>query len=400
MDSVVLENKKYLSRKVNPILELLIAELLKKQPDDPVEFMKTWLRTDGVDMQNKINMRTATRPEGIESSSGSDIEDDEELDEFVEATENQQLLRKTDYKVQRISVSAEAYGNYNKPGAFTPPVHNKSADAQKRLFSKLSNAFLFSHLAEKEKQILVQAMQEKTFEANEWVIRQGDDGDVLYVVDAGQLDCFRKFTKDGADEYLLTYKPGDAFGELALLYNAPRAASICAKTQCVLFALDRETFNHIVKGAVIQRRIKFEQFISKIPILDSLNSYEKDKICDCLQTKTYQRDEYIIKEGESGDVFYFIQSGTCKATKRNKNTHQEEIVYNFAENDYFGELALLKNEPRAASIVATSDQVEVAYIDRAAFKRLLGPLENILKRNTARYDKFVLNKEGNKSVMS
>lgn len=392
MDSLVLENKKYLSQKVNPILELLIAELLKKQPDEPVEFIKNCLRTEGVEVQNKMNVRTVNRPGGLHSSSESEDDEEDDLDELEEQQEHQQLVRKTDYKVQRISVSAEAYGNYNKQGDFQPPVYAKSAETQKRLHAKLSNAFLFAHLGEKEKGILVQAMQERSFDPEDWVIKQGDDGDVLYVVGQGELDCYRKFTKDGSDEYLLTYKSGDAFGELALLYNAPRAASIVAKTKCLLFALDRETFNHIVKGAVIQRRNKFEHFLSKIPVLDSLNGYEKDKICDCLQTKTYQKDEYIIREGESGDVFYFIQSGTCKASKKNKNTGYEETVYEFVENDYFGELALLKNEPRAASVVATSDQVEVALIDRAAFKRLLGPLEDILKRNSARYEKYVLNK--------
>lgn len=392
MDSLVLENKKYLSRKVNPILELLIAELLKKQPDEPIGFMKQWLRTEGVEVQNKINIRSVNRPEGIASSSESEEDAEEELDEFTDQVDHQQLVRKTDYKNQRISVSAEAYGNYNKHGEFKPPVHPKSAEIQNRLHTKLSNIFLFSHLAEKENDILVQAMEEHNFNANEGVIKQGDDGDVLYVVDQGELECFRKFAKEGKDEYLLTYKPGDAFGELALLYNAPRAASIVAKTKCLLFSLDRETFNHIVKGAVIKRRQKYEQFLSKIPILDSLNSYEKDKICDCLQTKSYNKNASIIIEGENGDVLYFIQSGTCKATKKNRVTGKDDIVYEFTENDYFGELALLKNEPRAASVIATSDTVEVAYIDRAAFKRLLGPLEEILKRNTARYEKYVLNK--------
>ena len=65
-----------------------------------------------------------------------------------------------------------------------------------------------------------------------------------------------------------------------------------------------------------------------------------------------------------------------------------EKVYDYKENDYFGELALLKNEPRAANIQAITDMV-VASIDRASFKRLLGPLEELLKRNMDRYSAYI-----------
>lgn len=65
-------------------------------------------------------------------------------------------------------------------------------------------------------------------------------------------------------------------------------------------------------------------------------------------------------------------------------------MYEYVENDYFGELALLKDEPRAANIVATSELI-LASIDRSSFQRLLGPLEEILKRNVTRYETFVKN---------
>jgi cAMP-dependent protein kinase regulator len=72
---------------------------------------------------------------------------------------------------------------------------------------------------------------------------------VLFVVDEGELDCFKKFKEDEDEKLLKTYKPGEAFGELALLYNAPRAATIRAKTDAVLFSLDRDCFNGVVKDA-------------------------------------------------------------------------------------------------------------------------------------------------------
>jgi len=54
---------------------------------------------------------------------------------------------------------------------------------------------------------------------------------------------------------LKTYKAGESFGELSLLYNAPRAATIKATSKSVCFALDRATFNNIVKDASVKYNI-------------------------------------------------------------------------------------------------------------------------------------------------
>ena len=80
----------------------------------------------------------------------------------------------------------------------------------------------------------------------------------MYVVDHGELDCFKRFAKNDEETYLKTYEAGEAFGELALLYSCPRAASIKAKTDCVLFSLDRECFNNIVKSSAYKKRERYE----------------------------------------------------------------------------------------------------------------------------------------------
>lgn len=96
---------------------------------------------------------------------------------------------------------------------------------------------------------MINAMAVKNVSKGEHVIKQGDAGAVLFVVEDGQLDCFKLFPGEDKDKYLKTYEPGEAFGELALLYNAPRAATIIGKTDAILYELDRDTFNHIVKEA-------------------------------------------------------------------------------------------------------------------------------------------------------
>ena len=94
-------------------------------------------------------------------------------------------------------------------------------------------------------------MQEFRVNKDQKVIVEGDDGDFLYVVEQGELRCTKHFPGNAEPTFFKNYVPGEAFGELALLYNAPRAASITANEECLLWGLDRKTFSHIVKDAAI-----------------------------------------------------------------------------------------------------------------------------------------------------
>ena len=71
----------------------------------------------------------------------------------------------------------------------------------------------------------------------------------MYVLESGSLLCTKLFPGESEPKSLKTYVPGEGFGELALLYNAPRAATITAISESVCWRLDRDTFNHIVKDA-------------------------------------------------------------------------------------------------------------------------------------------------------
>lgn len=122
-----------------------------------------------------------------------------------------------------------------------------------------------------------------------------------------------------------------------------------------------------------------------MPILQTMDPYERTTLGDALVQETFKKDEVIIKEGERGDKFYLIMDGTAIATKQINN--QEIKVMDYTNGGYFGERALLLNDMRAASIIATSDCVAVT-LERETFIRLLGPLDELLKRNMTVYSKF------------
>lgn len=181
---------------------------------------------------------------------------------------------------------------------------------------------------------------------------------------------------DGLGEKVGNIQAGGSFGELALMYNAPRAATVISvEPGCTLWALDRVTFRRILMESTFARRRMYESFLEEVPLLSSLTPYERSKIADALETQKFAAGDIIIKEGDPGHSFYLLESGEADAYKDEPGNS----VRHYKKGDFFGELALLNDAPRAASVVASTD-VKVATLGKNAFQRLLGPVEGILRR--------------------
>ena len=111
-------------------------------------------------------------------------------------------------------------------------------------------------------------------------------------------------------------------------------------------------------------------------------------MADAFKEEWFEAGEYIIKQGDQDcSSFYMIIEGHCIATKTLEPGKAPLTVKNYQPGDYFGERSLIRHTPRAANIIAQS-QVCVVSLDRQAFKRLMGPLEEILARNEEEYNKF------------
>ena len=200
---------------------------------------------------------------------------------------------------------------------------------------------MFNGLTEKDLSIIIGAFQMAKFDEDTMVITEGEEGNSLFIVDNGKLEC----SKLGKG-VLKTYTSGDVFGELALLYNVKRQASIRALEKSTCWVLDRETFVNIIKDSAVAQREKYEKILKNVEILETLNEYEIGRLADVLNRRKYDKGDYIVKEGDTGKEFYILESGKASAIKGTK------VSMTYKEYDYFGELALLTNKPRAASVVA------------------------------------------------
>ncbi|KAM5468861.1 hypothetical protein MauCBS54593_004856 [Microsporum audouinii] len=285
---------------------------------------------------------------------------------------------------RRTSVSAESL-NPTSSGtdSWTPPHHPKTPAQLSRLQAAVSSNFLFAHLDDDQFKTVLDALVEKPVPAKDIkVITQGDAGDFFYIVESGHFDInihpsgtAQPGGHAGLGAKVASIGPGGAFGELALMYNAPRAATVISTEPSTLWALDRITFRRILMDSAFQRRRMYEAFLEEVPLLSSLKPYERSKIADALDTIKHPSGATIIAEGEPGESFYLLESGEAVAYK----SGIEGPVKEYRRGDYFGELALLDDKPRQATVVSKTE-VKVAKLGRDGFKRLLGPVEEIMRR--------------------
>ncbi|EFE43959.1 hypothetical protein TRV_01282 [Trichophyton verrucosum HKI 0517] len=285
---------------------------------------------------------------------------------------------------RRTSVSAESLNpTTSGTDSWTPPHHPKSPAQLSRLQAAVSSNFLFAHLDDDQFKTVLDALVEKPVPAKDIkVITQGDAGDFFYIVESGHFDIHihpsgtaQPGGLAGLGAKVTSIGPGGAFGELALMYNAPRAATVISTEPSTLWALDRITFRRILMDSAFQRRRMYEAFLEEVPLLSSLKPYERSKIADALDTVKHPSGATIIAEGEPGESFYLLESGEAVAYKAGI----EGPVKEYKRGDYFGELALLDDKPRQATVVSKSE-VKVAKLGRDGFKRLLGPVEEIMRR--------------------
>lgn len=283
---------------------------------------------------------------------------------------------------RRTSVSAESMLP-SADNTYQKVMIPKSERQYARIDKAISRNLLFKNLDEEQLKDVLDAMSEKKLTTvGSVIIKQGDVGDFFYVVESGLFEIFVQ-AANGADDSggrgygkkVAEANEGGSFGELALMYNAPRAATVVSKSpDCVVWALDRMTFRRILMENTSRKRKMYEKFLETVHVLSGLELAERQKIADSLDTCVFDKGAVVIRQGDVGEQFFIIESGEADVVRDG-----EGAIARLGKGDYFGESALINDAPRNATIQAAS-RLKVATLGKRAFVRLLGPVLDIMKR--------------------
>jgi len=298
-------------------------------------------------------------------------DEEEKDDEAFEAAVAQREAKGRGTAFVRKAVCAETH---EADDDWEPPKHEKTSEQRARLIAAVGMCFMFAALEEEQLERVIDAFEEVPLEEGSTVISEGDsvedDERGLYVLEDGELHVHK-----GTLGHVFTYsKQGDLFGDLALLYNAPRAATVIAVKPSVVWCIDRATFNNLVKNELRQAKERRLEFLKSVEVLKTLDPDQLAKLVDVLRERRFGDGVIVIQEGDDGDDFFILEKGRCRASKGG------EFLHEYEPGTYFGELALLENQKRAAQISTTTPS-SLLSLDRASFDRILGPLKALMQEH-------------------
>ena len=267
----------------------------------------------------------------------------------------------------------------------------KTAEEIARIKAAVRANFLFQHLNETQAQQVYDVMKRVPVMKGEVVIRQGDAGDWFYVVDAGEFAVTLSQADKQVEILKYTTQGGTnpCFGELALMYSKPRAATVTAAKDGVLWAMDRRSFRAILMKSSATSMVRT---LRSVDVLKSMTVGQLQRLQDMLTEMSFADGDFVIQQGEHSETFYVIVEGRVRCTKREHPADAEIELMQLGEGQYFGERALLTSAPRAANVIAMG-KLKCLHISKDAFEEVLGPLQNIINDDRAAREKVAMQKQ-------
>ncbi|MBI5100483.1 MAG: cyclic nucleotide-binding domain-containing protein [Nitrospirae bacterium] len=243
--------------------------------------------------------------------------------------------------------------------------------------SDLRKYSYFSSLSGSAVESLAQRIETVDFPAGTVIVEEGTIGDSFYFVKEGQLEVSKK-SKSGQDAKLSVIGSGQGFGDMALLTCSVRSSSVHAITDVTLLRLSKKDFDDIILHDSafrerLQKRAEDYSHLNSIKTLQPFQLLEPEKMCALIEKmteKTFAPGENIIVQGEKGDNYYIIKSGSVSVLKKNKDGEGHQRIALLSEGEAFGEEALIRDDPRNATCRA-EQQTTVLVLSKSDFSTIV-----------------------------
>lgn len=257
---------------------------------------------------------------------------------------------------------------------------------KEHLLNTLNEIAIFSGLSQQELLLISSRLQMEKFRRGTDIVKQGDVGDKFYIIESGAVEVAVLDDTNGIERVVAHLSQGDYFGEIALLGEVPRTATCRATTSVRVWALDKRDFSQLVRSNLdlpekLDRAVANMTMLKRMPLFRELTYKQINMISSMLESRTVPARTVIIREGEQGDAFYIIKSGEVMVTAGTETG--ERTVGIMGEAEYFGEIALITNQPRMATVKSVSE-TELLILEKRDFGAVVQLISSDLEQAGSR----------------
>ena len=221
--------------------------------------------------------------------------------------------------------------------------NNPNKEDYDMIYQIISKHFFMQTLSDQAKNEIIITMSLQRVKKDSILFKQGHPGTYWYIVHEGTFSLFIN------NEFKKNLTKGDSFGELALMNDAPRSATVKAITDCEVWTLKREVFRKILEFISNINYSQNMKFLNGIDI--PLDKNIKSLLANNLLQEMYKKNTVIFSEGEYGNNMYIIKEGEVCCKKKGK------IVRILKQGENFGQKAILFDNKRTMDIIANTDCV-------------------------------------------
>lgn len=252
---------------------------------------------------------------------------------------------------------------------------NPSLSPSAALANFLREIPFLSELTDGQLTQLTHALTFSKFGPGELIVQRGEPGDDFYILADGEAQVMI-LGADGGEEVVDILRPGDSFGEIALIEQVRRTATVKARTVVRTLALPRKAFDQLFpeggeERLRLTRTIRLVKLLVESAALSHLAPRQIRELLRLAQPVTIKAGDWLIREGETGDAAYLIESGEVQIVKEQTS----ELIARLGRGELVGAVALIKGVGRTASVRAITD-VSALKIDKTTFLQMC--LSNVL----------------------
>lgn len=227
---------------------------------------------------------------------------------------------------------------------------------------------LFAGIPPESRAKLAEYVQVEVFAGHRTVVWKGEEGDAFYVIYSGEADVLQE-EESGARAVVARLSSGDSFGEIALLENSPRTATVRARTPLVCFVLRAFFFKRFIADQPglrdhITKLIRLSAFLKEMPMFSDVPPEAINRVILEIRERDVPKGGVILKEGDPADEFYILRSGSAAVFKNGKE------MAALSAGEYFGEIALFEDTPRTATVTAR-ESCSLLVMPKDSFFRIL-----------------------------